>query len=51
MFGYGTRTLIISNKKINDMMEMIKSLAETGLIITGVCETIKNEAKNKKVDF
>ena len=51
MFGSGNRTLINSNKKINDMMKIIKSIAETGLIITDVCNTIKNEAKNKKMDF
>ena len=36
---------------MNDIMKMIKSLEEYRLLIKGVSETIKNEAKNKKVDF
>ena len=32
-------------------MKIKKSLEESGLLIKGVSETIKNEAKKKKVDF
>ena len=35
-------TLIISNEEMNDIME---SLEESGLLIKGVSETIKNETK------
>ena len=43
--------LIISNKEINDIMKVIKSLKESGLLIKGVCETSKNEAKEQKGGF
>ena len=51
MFGFGTTTLIISNEEMNDIMKIIKSLEESGLLIKGVRETIKNEAKEEKGGF
>ena len=33
MFGSGFRTLIISNEEINDIMKIVKSLEESGLLI------------------
>ena len=35
----------ISNVEINDMMEIIKSLEESGLLIKDVRETVKDETK------
>ena len=32
-------------------MKIVKSLEESGALIKGISETIKNEAKEKKVDF
>ena len=43
--------LIISNEEINDVMKIVKSLEEYGLLIKGVSETIKNETKEKKGAF
>ena len=37
--------LKISNVEINDMMEIIKSLEESGLLIKDVRETVKDETK------
>ena len=51
MFGSGLTTLTISNEEINDIMKIVKSLKESGLLITGVSETIKNEAKEIKGGF
>ena len=51
MFGSGATTLIISNEEMIDIMKIIKSLEESGLLIKGFSETIQNEAKNKKKDF
>ena len=51
MFGSGTTTLIISNEEMNDIMKIIKSLAESGLLIKSVSDTIKNEAKEPKGGF
>ena len=43
--GSGNTTLIISNEEMNDIMKIIKSLGESGLLIKRVSETIKNEGK------
>ena len=51
MFGSGTTTLIILNEEINDTMNIVKALEEFGLLIKGVSETIKNEAKEQKGGF
>ena len=51
MFGSGSATLITLNKEINDIMKIIKSLEESGLLIKGINKTIKNEAKEQKADF
>ena len=36
---------------MNAIMEIVKALKETGLMIKGVSEAIKNEAKEKKGEF
>ena len=51
MFGSGNTTLIISNEEMNDIMKIIKSLEKSELLIKGVSETIKNEAKGQKGGF
>ena len=48
MFGSGFKTLIISNEEMEDIMKIVKSLEEPGLLIKGVSEIIKNEAKEQK---
>ena len=45
MFGSGVATLIISDEEMNDIMAMVKSLEESGLLVKDVSETINNEAK------
>ena len=44
MFESGSIKLIISNEKINDIMKVVMSPKESGLLIKGISETIKNEA-------
>ena len=44
MFGSCTTTLIISNKEMSDIMKIVNSLEESGLLIKDISETIKNEA-------
>ena len=44
MFRSGFTTLILSNEEMNDIMKIVKSLEESGLLIKGVSKTIKNEA-------
>ena len=48
MFGSGFTTLIVFNGEMEDIMKMVKSLEESGLLIKGVSETIQNEAKEQK---
>ena len=36
---------------MEDIMKIVKSLEESRLIINGISETIKNEAKEQKVGF
>ena len=45
MFVLGITTLVISNEEMNDIMKIVESLEESGLLLKGVDETIKNEAK------
>ena len=44
-------TLIISNDEMKDILEIVKSLEDPGLLLKGVSETIKNKAKEQKVGF
>ena len=51
MFGTGTTTLILINEEMNDIMKIVKSLGESGLLIKDASETVKNEAKKQKGEF
>ena len=51
MFAYATASLIISNEKINEIMKIVQLHEESGLLIKGVSETIKNEARKQKGGF
>ena len=51
MFRSGRTTSTISNEETNDVMKVVKSLEESGLLIKGVSKTIKNEAKEQKGGF
>ena len=51
MFGSDTTTLIISNVEMNDVMKIVKSLEESGLLIKEVIEIITNEAKEQQEEF
>ena len=48
MFGCGFTILIISNEKMEDIIKIVKSLEDSGLLIKGNSETIKEEAKAQK---
>ena len=41
-------TIIISNEEMDDIMKIVKSFQESGLLIQGVSETIQNEARKQK---
>ena len=43
--------LIISNDEIDDIIKIVKSLQNSGLLLKGVTETVKNEVKERKGGF
>ena len=45
ILGSGTTALIVSNQKLADIMKIFKSLEQSGLLVKGISETIKNETK------
>ena len=47
----GVTTLIILNEEMNDLIKIVKSLEESGLLIKKVSQTIKNTAKEQKGGF
>ena len=51
IFRSGMTILIISNKEMNDITKVVRSLEESGVFIKGVSERIKMKQKNKKADF
>ena len=51
ILGSGTTTLIISNDEMKDIIKIVKSLEDSGLLLKGVSETIQNEAKEQKGGF
>ena len=51
MFGSSIATLIMSNEEINDIKKIVKLLEVSDLLIKGVSETIKNEAKEQEGGF
>ena len=44
-------TLIIPNEEMDDNMRIVKSIEESGLLIKGISEKTKNEAKEHKNGF
>ena len=52
MLGSGTTTtLIISNDEMDDILKIVKSLENSGLLLKGVSETIQHEAKEQRGGF
>ena len=43
--GHNTITLIISNNEIEDIIKIVKSLEDSGLLLEMVTETVQNEVK------
>ena len=44
-------TLIISNDEIHDIIKIVKSLEDSGLLLKGVTETVQNEVKEQTGGF
>ena len=51
ILGSGNATLIISNDEIHDIMKIIQSLEDSGLLLKGVTKTVQNEVKEQKGGF
>ena len=47
----GHTTLIISNDDMQDLLKIVKLLEDSGLLLDGITETVKNEVKEKKGSF
>ena len=43
--GSANTTLIISNNEMEDIVKIVKSLEDSGLLLKGVTETVQNEVK------
>ena len=46
-----TTTLITPNNEIHDIIKIVKSLKDSGLLLKGVTETVQNEVKEQKGGF
>ena len=51
ILGSGITTLIISNDEMNDILKIVKSLEDSGVLLKGVNETFKNEEKGQNGVF
>ena len=51
ILGSGTTTLIISNDEMDDLIKIVKSLEDSGLLLKRVTETVQNEIKEQKGGF
>ena len=44
-------TLRISNHEMDDILKIVKSLEDSGVLLKGVCETIQHDAKEQRGGF
>ena len=51
ILGSGNTTLIISNKDMKDIIKIVKSLEDPGLLLKGATEPVQNEVKEQKGRF
>ena len=51
ILGSETTTLIISNDEMKGILKIVKSLEDSGLLLKGVIETVKNKAKEQTGGF
>ena len=49
--AHNNTTLIISNNEMEDIIKIVKSLEDSGLLLKGVTETVQNEVKEQKGGF
>ena len=52
ILGSGNHTtLIISTNDMQDLLKIVKSLEDSGILLNAITETVKNEVKEKKGGF
>ena len=51
MLGSGETTLIISSDEMDDILKIVKSLENSGVLLKGVSEKIEHEAKEQRGGF
>ena len=49
--GHNNTTLIISNDDMGDILKIVKSPEDSGVLLKGVSETIQHEAKEQRGGF
>ena len=49
--GSENTALIISHKDMDDLIKIVKSLEDSGLLLKGVTESVQNEVKEQKGGF
>ena len=51
ILGSGNTTVIISNEDMEDLIKIVKSLEDSGLLLEGVTESVQNQVKEQKGRF
>ena len=49
--GHNNTNLIVSNDEMDDILKIVKSLEDSGVLLKGVSETIQNEVKEQRGGF
>ena len=49
--GHNNTILIISNDEMDDILKIVKSLEDSGILLKSVSETIQDEAKEQRGGF
>ena len=44
-------TLIISNDEIHDIIKIVKSVEDSGILVKRITETVQNKVKEQKAEF
>ena len=51
LYGSGSKTLVISNDDIQDVLKIVKSLEDSGVLLKGVTKIIHNDISEQKGGF
>ena len=51
LWKFWLRNINTNNEEMKDIMKIVTSLKESGVLIKGIIETIENETKEQRVGF